>query len=319
MPKQVQHDFDPFETASFIFTSASTVFKSGFISIIGKPNAGKSSLMNALLGEKLSIITPKAQTTRHRIRGIITTKKYQVVFSDTPGIIETKYQLHQSMMNTVNEALEDADVLLLLSDLSKPFKEFEEVLNKTSTLKVPRIAVLNKIDLVNEKQLKSFQTETEKHQPLKSIIAISAVEQFHLDLLLKQIVDLIPQQPAFFPEDTLTDRSERFFITEMIREKIFLQYQKEVPYSAEVAIVEWDDQKELTKLRVEIAVERESQKGILLGSKGSAIKQMGIAARADIERFLERKIYLELTVKVKPGWRNDERMLKYYGYDKKKN
>jgi len=291
-------------------------FKSGFVTIIGKPNSGKSTLLNALLGEKITIITPKAQTTRHRIKGILTTKNYQIVFSDTPGIIDPKYGLHKSMMKAVNESLEDADVILFLLDATKDLSEAEEIAKQYGEINIPSITAINKTDAIDEKNLAAILESAQKNFPKSKVISISALKKLNLDVLLNEIISKLPEQPAFFSEDDLTDRSERFIVSELIREKIFEQFHQEIPYSTEVAIQEWKEEKEITKIRADIMVERESQKAILLGNKGSAIKQLGIEARKSIEEFLKKKIFLGLTVKVNAGWRNSDRMLKYFGYEK---
>jgi GTP-binding protein Era len=306
-------------------------FKSGFVTIIGKPNAGKSTLLNALVGEKLSIITTKAQTTRHRIRGILNTKDFQIVFSDTPGVIDTKYALHKSMMKAVDESLEDADVLLFLFDAEKKIATVEELATRYGNIALKKIIAINKSDAADEKTLASFSEQAKKFFPEAEIIFISALRNLHLDVLLKAIVTLLPEQNAFFGEDELTDRSERFIVSELVREKIFEQFQQEIPYSTEVMITEWKDDPDILRIRADIVVERETQKAILLGKGGAAIKQLGIAARKSIEDFFtarsittpaeassetKKKVFLGLTIKVNPGWRNSERMLKYFGYQK---
>ena len=289
-------------------------FKSGFVSIIGKPNSGKSTLLNALLGEKISIITAKAQTTRHRIRGILTTEEYQIVFSDTPGVIEPKYGLQRTMMKAVNESLKDADVILFLLDATKDEEEAESMLQSFQQLKISSLVVINKMDSVDESKLTSISAAAAKYFPNVPVVFISALQKLNLDILLNHLIALLPEQPAFFSSEELTDRSERFITSELIREKIFEQFQQEIPYSADVVIQDWKEQPEITKIRAEIIVERESQKAILLGKGGSAIKQLGIEARKSIEQFLNKKIFLGLTVKVNPGWRNNDRTLKYLGY-----
>jgi GTP-binding protein Era len=306
-------------------------FKSGFVTIIGKPNAGKSTLLNALVGEKLSIITTKAQTTRHRIRGILNTPGFQIVFSDTPGVIDTKYALHKSMMKAVDDSLEDADVLLFLFDARQKMATVEELANRYGNNALKKIIAINKSDVVEERTLASFSDQAKKIFPGAEIIFISALRNLHLEELLKSIVTLLPEQNAFFGEDELTDRSERFIVSELIREKIFEQFQQEIPYSTEVMITEWKDDPDIIRIRADIVVERETQKAILLGKGGAAIKQLGIAARKSIGDFLasrsvktpaevssgeEKKVFLGLTIKVNPGWRNSDRMLKYFGYQK---
>lgn len=291
-------------------------FRSGFVSIIGKPNAGKSTLLNALLGEKISIITRKAQTTRHRIKGMLNTPEYQVVFSDTPGIIETKYSLHKSMMRMVQESLEDADVILVLADPTAPAAELQEVAALIRGVKLPVIAAINKSDVVTAEKLEACQSVCCSVFPDAEVVTISAWQHTGLDALMQAILKHLKPQPAFYQEDELTDRSERFVVSELIREKIFEQFDKEVPYSCQVIVVNWKEQPDIVHIRAEIIVERESQKAILLGKGGSAIKKLGMAARKEIEAFLQRRIFLGLTIKVNRNWRNDPLQLKYYGYDK---
>lgn len=291
-------------------------FKSGFVTIIGKPNAGKSTLLNALIGEKISIITPKAQTTRHRIKGILSTKEFQVVFSDTPGVIDPKYELHKSMLKAIDDSLDDADVLLFLFDGKKEISTVEELARRYGNNSIQKIIAINKCDVAGEKTLESFSEQAKKFFPGAEIIFISALKKLHLDVLLNAILKLLPEQDAFFSDEELTDRSERFIVSELIREKIFEQFQQEVPYSTEVIVQEWKDEAEITKIRADIIVERESQKAILLGKGGAAIKNLGIEARKSVEEFLKKKTFLGLTVKVNNGWRNSDRMLKYFGYQK---
>ncbi|MGB3075193.1 MAG: GTPase Era [Chitinophagales bacterium] len=291
-------------------------FRSGFVTIIGKPNAGKSTLLNALLGEKISIITRKAQTTRHRIKGILTTKNYQIVFSDTPGLIESKYGLHHSMMRMVDESLEDADVLVVLVDPTAPETELQEVAARIQGIKMPVILAINKSDAVTQEKLKDFETICAVSFPSATILNISALQNLQLEILLAEILMHLKEQPAFYQEEELTDRSERFIVSELIREKIFEQFNKEVPYSCQVIVVDWKDQPDIIHIRAEVIVERESQKAILLGKGGSAIKNLGMAARKDIEAFLQKKIFLGLTIKVNANWRNNPLQLKYYGYEK---
>lgn len=291
-------------------------FHSGFVTILGKPNAGKSTLLNALLGEKISIITQKAQTTRHRIKGILTTDNYQIVFSDTPGIIEAKYGLHKSMMKTVDESMEDADVLLVLFDPAYEVAEVNEIAERIKGIKVPVIMVINKSDSVAGEKIAAFREAGEKIFPGSVIIAVSALQKLNLDTLLAAIVQYLPEQPAFYTGEEFTDRSERFIVSELIREKIFEQFHKEVPYSSQVIVQDWKEQADIIHIRVEIIVERESQKAIILGKGGSAIRQLGILSRKNIEEFLQKKIFLGLTVKVNANWRNNPTQLKYFGYEK---
>ncbi|MBA2406798.1 MAG: GTPase Era [Chitinophagales bacterium] len=291
-------------------------FRSGFVTILGKPNAGKSTLLNALLGEKISIITRKAQTTRHRIKGILSMPEYQIVFSDTPGIIEAKYELHKSMMKTVGESIEDADLILVLADPTAELEELNEVVEATKDLKIPLIVVVNKSDALSHEKLENFLRQCAVLFPTTEVITISALNNTNLDQLLKAIVEKLPEQPAFYSGEEVTDRSERFIVSELIREQIFEQFHKEVPYSCQVIVQDWKEQKNIIHIRAEIIVERESQKAILLGKGGSAIKILGTESRKEIETFLQKKIFLGLTIKVNTNWRNNQTQLKHYGYEK---
>ncbi len=288
--------------------------KVGFVNIFGKPNAGKSTLLNALLGEKLAIISPKVQTTRHRIKGIVTTGDYQVIFSDTPGIIEPKYKLHEKMMDAVKEALEDADVAVLLYDLTDNNPAEANELFSALKLKVPAIVVCNKSDKVTSEQA-SAALEYFRQQPYcKEAIAISAINGKNTTALLDAVVGRLPEGEPFFEADEMTDLPTRFFIGEMIREKIYQLYEEEIPYHTTVLVQEFKEQPNLVKIQADIIVQRETQKAIILGSAGKGIKALGMAARADIEKFLGQKIFLELFVKVKPKWRDNDLYLKEYGY-----
>ncbi|MEN9739731.1 MAG: hypothetical protein RLZZ318_1767, partial [Bacteroidota bacterium] len=287
--------------------------KAGFVNIIGKPNAGKSTLCNALVGEQLSIITPKASTTRHRILGIVNEEDYQMVFSDTPGMIEPAYKLHESMMNAVKESIDDADVLILLVDASnaalKP--EYLEMIQKA---KCPLILIVNKIDLSNPAHVKEvIQTLSQTLNP-KEVFAISALHQLDATGLLKSIAAYLPEHEAFYPKDQLTDRNTRFFVSEMIREKIFNQFEEEIPYSTEVIVHDYKESDNIDRIYAYIIVERDSQKGIILGRNGSAIKKIGIEARQAIEAFVGKKVFLDLRVKVEENWRKNEQKLKHWGY-----
>lgn len=287
--------------------------KAGFVNIIGKPNAGKSTLCNALVGEHLSIITPKASTTRHRILGIVNEADYQMVFSDTPGMIEPAYKLHESMMNAVKESIDDADVLILLVDASnaalKP--EYIEMIQKA---KCPLMLIVNKIDLSNPQQVKEvIQTYTQALNP-REVFAISALHQLDAQGLLKSIASYLPEHEAFYPKDQLTDRNTRFFVSEMIREKIFNQFEEEIPYSTEVIVHDYKESPSIDRIYAYIIVERDSQKGIILGKGGSAIKKIGIEARQAIEAFIGKKVFLDLRVKVEENWRKNEQKLKHWGY-----
>jgi len=288
--------------------------KSGFVSIFGKPNAGKSTLLNALMGEKLAIVSPKVQTTRHRIKGILTEKDYQVIFSDTPGIIEPRYKLHEKMMQAVRSSLEDADLALLLLDIRDDWQE-NDTLFASLKLKAPAIVVLNKADgIPAEKITDATQYFTGKPY-CREVIAISALKKTNLDTLLTSVLSHLPEGQPFFEGDDLTDLPTKFFVGELIREKIFLLYGDEIPYQATVLVQEFSEKSTLTKIRADIIVQRESQKGIILGEGGKMIRQLGTQARKDIEAFIDRKIFLELFVKVRPKWRDTENFLKEYGYN----
>lgn len=289
-------------------------YQSGFVNIIGKPNAGKSSLMNALLGERLSIITPKAQTTRHRIIGILNDPTYQIVFSDTPGIIkEPVYKLQESMNAFIEGSFDDADVFLYVFDiLDTP--RIEDVPEKVLLSEVPIILVLNKLDQADQKTLETKALQWSELLPNAILVPVSASQKFNLDTLLKAILSKLPQGKPYFEQDALTDRNERFFVTEIIREKILLNYQKEIPYSTEVVVDDFKEESTITKIRATIYVMRDSQKGIIIGHQGSAVKKVSTEARLDIEKFLEKKVYLELQVKVSKDWRDNDKLLKRFGY-----
>ncbi|HEX5151720.1 MAG TPA: GTPase Era [Parafilimonas sp.] len=288
--------------------------KSGFVNIFGKPNAGKSTLLNALVGEKLAIVSSKVQTTRHRIKAFLTKPgEYQVIFSDTPGIIEPKYKLHERMMQNVKGALEDADIALLLADATKNVEENIELFQSLH-LKIPSIIVLNKTDKLKPAKVEELKSIFNQSGSYKKIIAISALTRKNLDELLSAIIELLPENEAFYNEDELTDLPTKFFVSEMIREKIYDLFSEEIPYQTAVLINEFKEKESLIKIQADIIVHRESQKAILLGEGGKMIKQLGIKARTDIEKFLQQKIYLQLFVKVKPKWRDDDLRLKEYGY-----
>ncbi len=290
--------------------------KAGFVNIIGNPNAGKSTLLNALIGEKLSIVSPKVQTTRQRILGIVTQPGYQLVFSDTPGILEPKYELQQSMIDSVNEALEDADFLLIIISVWERSDEWNIWIEKIKATNKPFLVLINKIDEVEEEKLITRIQLWVQRFNTQNIIPISALKGINVDKIIPAILPFIPESPAFYGEDEITDRSERFIVAEMIREKIFFLFKKEIPYSVEVLVQEFKDEETIVKIRADIFTERESQKGILLGKDGSAIKQLGMEARKDIEAFLKKNVFLGLTVQVKENWRNDSKSLKYFGYKK---
>ena len=287
--------------------------KAGFVSIFGRPNAGKSTLLNALMGEKLAIVSPKVQTTRHRIKGIITEKDYQVIFSDTPGIIEPKYKLHEKMMQAVKAAIEDADLGLLLVDINENREEVNAVFESLQ-LKVPAIVVINKIDQADStKADEAFHFFSAKSY-CKEVIAISALRGSKISDLKEAIIKYLPEGEPFFAEDEMTDLPTRFFVAEMIREKIFNLYQEEIPYHTTVIVHEFKQKSTLIKIVADIIVQRETQKGILLGEGGKMIRQLGTEARKDIEQFVGQKVFLELFVKVRPKWRDNDFMLKEYGY-----
>ena len=288
--------------------------KAGFVNIFGKPNAGKSTLLNALLGEKLAIISSKVQTTRHRIKGILTTKEYQLIISDTPGIIEPKYKLHEKMMRAVKEALEDADVAVLLHDLTDKDEQESDAIFSALQLKVPVLVVCNKLDKAGAKKAADSIAFFKGRPYCTDAVSISAIKGQHTTELLQKLTDLLPEGDAFFPDDEITDLPVRFFVGEMIREKIYEMYEEEIPYHTTVLVQEFKEKTTLIKIQADIIVQRETQKGIILGEKGQGIKTLGMAARLDIEKFLQRKIFLELFVKVKPKWRDNDTHLKEYGY-----
>jgi GTPase len=292
---------------------AETPHKAGFVSIVGKPNVGKSTLMNALVGEKLSIITSKAQTTRHRIMGILNSDDFQIVYSDTPGIIKPQYALHESMMSFVRTSLEDADVILFMTDIYEKHDE-EDVIARLKHAQSPILLLINKIDQATEEVLaEKVAYWQEKMQPTE-ILPISALHNFGLDHLFQRLLHYLPEHPAYFPKDELTDKPERFFVSEMIREKIFLNYKKEIPYSCEVVIEEFKEEEDIIRIRAEISVERKSQKGIIIGHKGEALKKVGTQARIDMEEFFQKKIFLNLYVRVNENWRTDQKLLRRFGY-----
>ena len=289
--------------------------KSGFVSIIGKPNVGKSTLMNKLIGEKLSIITSKAQTTRHRIFGILSGQDFQLIYSDTPGILAPQYELHKSMMRFVNSSLEDADVILFVTDLYEKADEADDAIEKLKNANVPVIFVMNKIDLAKGSQAHDKIEYWKEYIKPDHIIEVSALEGTNVEKLFDTIMENIPVHPPYFPKDELTDRPERFFAAEIVREKIFLNYKKEVPYSCEVLISEFNEEEEIIRLRAEIYVERKSQKGIIIGKGGEALKKVGSAARLDMEDFFGKKVFLETFVKVEENWRKNSNLLKRFGYN----
>jgi GTP-binding protein Era len=287
--------------------------KAGFVAIFGKPNAGKSTLLNALLGEKLAIVSHKVQTTRHRIKGILTAPEYQIIFSDTPGIIEPKYKLHEKMMHAVRSSLEDSDVALLLVPANDKLEEADEMFSALR-LKVPAIVVLNKIDLVNKQQLEKAREFFISKDYCRDVLGVSALKQQHVQELVAKVLEYLPEGEPFFEGDDISDLSTRFFVSELIREKIYFLYQEEIPYETTVLIRAFEEKTTLTKIIADIIVQRESQKAIILGERGKMIKQLGTDARGSIEEFIGRKVFLELFVKVRPKWRDNENFLKEYGY-----
>ena len=287
--------------------------KVGFVNIFGRPNAGKSTLLNALIGEKLAIVSSKVQTTRHRIKGILTEKDYQVIFSDTPGIIEPKYKLHEKMMQAVKNALEDADVALLIVDVNENLEECDMIFSSLN-LKVPAIVVINKIDRAGQSKIEETINFFKEKKYCKDVVTISATSGINKKSFLKPILKLLPDGNPFYAEDELTDLNTRFFVGEMIREKIFELIEDEIPYQTTVLVREFKEKSTLVKITADIIVQRESQKAIILGEKGSMIKKLGTLSRQEIEKFLQQKIFLELFVKVKEKWRDNELYLKEYGY-----
>jgi len=287
--------------------------KSGFVNIIGNPNVGKSTLMNALVGERLSIITSKAQTTRHRIMGIVNGDDFQIIYTDTPGIVNPHYKLHEQMMGFVNSALVDADLFLLVTEIGETFKN-QQVLSKVINSKTPILLIINKIDLSDQETIREKIAYWQETIPRAIVIPASATERFNIDKIFDHIIDLLPEHPAYFPKDELTDRSMRFFVSEIVREKILLYYQKEIPYSCEVAVESYEERDGIDNISCIIFVERESQKAIIIGHQGKAIKKLGIEARKDIEEFTGKRCFLSLHIKVLKDWRNSERALKSFGY-----
>lgn len=287
--------------------------KSGFVNIFGKPNAGKSTLLNALMGEKLAIVSSKVQTTRHRIKAILTEKDYQIIFSDTPGIIEPKYKLHEKMMQSVKSALEDADVALLILDIKDNWEENDQIFTALK-LKIPCIVVINKIDKAKKGQVEEAMAYFETKPYVKKVVAISALAGITFENFVAPILSLLPEGEPFYNTDDISDLPTKFFVSELIREKIYQLAQEEIPYHTAILIREYKEKQTLVKIVADIIVQRETQKMILIGEKGSMVKKIGTAARKDIEAFLEQKVFLELFIKVKPKWRDNELQLKEYGY-----
>ncbi len=290
------------------------VHKAGFVNIIGNPNVGKSTLMNRLVGEKLSIITSKAQTTRHRILGIVNQENYQIVFSDTPGILQPAYELQHSMMDFVRTAFEDADILLYIIESGESELKDPTFFAKIQHSKIPVILLINKIDLSTQDEVVGQMKIWQDKLPNAIIYPISALNNFNLQVVLEKIIELLPESPPYYPKDQLTDKSERFFVNESIREKILLNFKKEIPYAVEIETESFEEEENIIRIRSVIMVERDTQKGILIGHKGLALKRIGSEARIDLEKFFEKKIFLELYVKVNKDWRSNERQLKRFGY-----
>ena len=288
--------------------------KSGFINIIGNPNVGKSTLMNCFMGQKFSIITSKAQTTRHRILGIVNGEDFQLVFSDTPGILKPSYELQDSMMDFVKNALEDADIIIYMLEIGETSIKNDQVHKKILNANVPTFILLNKIDLSDQKNLEDQVILWKELYPKAHIYPISALNNFNIDIVLKHLIELIPKSPPYFPKDQLTDKPERFFVNEILREKILLYYNKEIPYSVEVVTEDFKQEDNIIKIKSVIFVERDSQKGIIIGHKGNALKKIGTKARQGLEVFFGKKIYIELQVKVSKNWRSNSKVLKKFGY-----
>jgi len=289
--------------------------KAGFVNIIGNPNVGKSTLMNAFVGERLSIITSKAQTTRHRILGIVNGDDFQVIFSDTPGIIKPAYSLQESMMNFVKSAFDDADVLIYMVEIGEKDLKEGAFFNKIINAKIPVLLLINKIDTSNQEAVEQSSDYWQEKVPNALVLPISALQDFNVKTVFDKLIELLPESPAFYPKDQLTDKPERFFVNEKIREKILLHYKKEIPYSVEIETEEFKEEKKLIRIRSIIMVERETQKGIIIGHKGSALKRVGAEARKDLEIFFGKKIFLELYVKVNKNWRSNKKQLRRFGYD----
>ncbi|AGY54147.1 GTPase Era [Bacteroidales bacterium CF] len=290
------------------------IHKAGFVNIIGNPNVGKSTLMNALVGERLSIVTAKAQTTRHRVMGIVNGDDYQIVYSDTPGIIRPNYKLQESMMDFVETAIGDADIILYVTDVVESSTKNMEYIEKMNRIDIPVLIVLNKIDLSNQAALEELYTKWQALVPKAEIFPLSAKEKFNIDSLFNRILALIPANPAWYDKDTLTDRNLRFFASEILREKILLNYEKEIPYCSEVVIENFKEKENVFHIEAVINVLRDSQKGIIIGNQGTSLKRTGMMARKDMEAFFEKKVFLQIFVKVNPDWRDDKRKLKQFGY-----
>ena len=291
--------------------------KAGFVSIVGNPNVGKSTLMNLFVGERISIATFKAQTTRHRIMGIVSTDDYQIVFSDTPGVLKPNYKLQEDMLAFSVSSLEDADILLYVTDTVEKQSKNEDFISKVKKLNIPILVLINKIDLSNEKEVTQLVEYWHEQIPQAEIVPLSAKARFNVDNVQKRIVELLPESPDYFDKDQLTDKPSRFIVSEIIREKILLYYDKEIPYSVEVLVTEFKEDKKLIRIAATIFVERESQKGIIIGHGGVALKRVGEEARRDIQKFFDKKVFLQLYVKVNPNWRNSSKSLESFGYEPK--
>lgn len=287
--------------------------KAGFVNILGNPNVGKSTLMNALVGEKLSIITSKAQTTRHRIMGIVSGDDFQIVYSDTPGIVDTAYKLHESMMNFVESALIDADIFLYLVEVKQRIKN-DNIIRKINESGIPTLVLINKIDLSNQEAVEESMEFWKEKMPMAEVIPMSALNNFNIEKVLDEILEKLPESPAYFSKEELTDKTERFFAQEIIREKILLNYQKEIPYSVEIEVESFIEEEKIIKMRANIYVARNTQKGIIIGHQGSMLKKVGTSARIDMEAFFGKKVFLELYVRVQKDWRNNDNDLKRFGY-----
>lgn len=288
--------------------------KSGFVNIIGSPNVGKSTLMNVLVGERLSIITSKAQTTRHRIMGIVNGEDFQIVYSDTPGVLKPNYKLQESMMEFVNTALQDADIILFVTDIYEDIKIEEKVLHKIKNTSAHVLLLVNKIDLSSQDKLEEKVQYWKNEVPKAEVIPVSALEKFNVTYVFDRILALLPESPGFYDKDQLTDKPERFFVSEIIREKILTNYKKEIPYSVEVVVESFKNEEKIIKIRAEIMVVRDSQKGIIIGHQGKALKKVGTEARKDMEEFFQKQVFLELFVKVNKDWRDSDTQLKRFGY-----
>ncbi len=288
--------------------------KSGFVNIVGNPNVGKSTLMNALVGERISIITSKAQTTRHRILGIVNGEDFQIVYSDTPGVLKPNYRLQESMLNFSQSALLDADILLYVTDVFDTYEKNKTFVDKVNLNTAPLLLIINKIDLINQEKLEQMVENWKQLMPRAEIFPVSAIEKFNVQSVFNRIISLLPESPPFFDKDQLTDKPARFFVNEIIREKVLKNYDKEIPYSVEVVVEQFLEEEKLIRINAVIYVERDSQKAIIIGHAGKSIKKVGTEARTDLEAFFEKKIFLELFVKVEKDWRSKDSKLRNFGY-----